>query len=484
MYGDILFGAQGEDVVAGTHGTEPISVLDDRMPDLAARLKEYSDLLEHHYRDVCDIEFTIEDGRLWLLQTRIGKRSPQAALRIAIEMAEDPGFPLSRSEAVERVARHLADPPTTAEDSRGDAEAITVALGASPGTGAGRIATSPEMAVEMSERGESVILVRPETSPDDVRGMTRAAGILTSTGGLASHAAVVARGWGIPAVVGASEVKVGDGTVEIAGRSFSTEDSLTIDGATGEVFAGALAGRRHIVPEAATLLEWAEEAGIPITGEEAVAESRGTGEGPTPDGVVRALFIKGFVMPDGAAPVLGCSEPEAVAALEALAGEGLAEESGGMFQLTEAGKERGAELMAADREAWGQDRAEAGLEGFLPLDARMKVVVTAWQMREEDGQPVVNDHSDEEYDAAVLADFARLAGEADEWIAPLCEELPRLAAYRTRLSDAAGRVAGGDPAYIASPRVDSYHNVWFELHEDLIHLAGRTREDEVAAGRA
>ena len=114
LYGDLMFNAQGEDVVAGTHQTEPIAVLDQRMPSIGAELRTYSTTLERHYADVCDIEFTIEEGRLWMLQTRIGKRSPQAALRIAVEMAEDDDFPLSKAEAVERVARYLADPSTGA----------------------------------------------------------------------------------------------------------------------------------------------------------------------------------------------------------------------------------------------------------------------------------------------------------------------------------------------------------------------------------
>ena len=112
LYGDVLFDAQGEDVVAGTHATGSVSILDERLPTVAAGLREVAARLEHHYTDLCDIEFTIERGRLWLLQVRVGKRSPQAALRIAVDMAEDPAFPLTRREAVERVAHLLADPPT------------------------------------------------------------------------------------------------------------------------------------------------------------------------------------------------------------------------------------------------------------------------------------------------------------------------------------------------------------------------------------
>jgi pyruvate,orthophosphate dikinase len=303
LYGDVMFNAQGEDVVAGTHTTEPITVLDERMPDIAGELRRYGDLLERHYTDVCDIEFTIEQGRLWLLQTRIGKRSPQAAVRIAVEMAEADGFPLTRVEAVERVKRHLADPPTMIGARTVDVPVVANGLGASPGLVFGEIATTPEAAVVMAEEGRSVILVRRETSPDDVHGMAKAVGILTSTGGLASHAAVVARGWGIPAVVGAAGVRVAGDTVSIGDHTYAAGDLLTIDGTSGEVYAGAVDGGATIVPEATTLLAWARELGIEVIQPTAKAEAQvapelATEAGvPTVDMVVRALLVKGFAIP-------------------------------------------------------------------------------------------------------------------------------------------------------------------------------------------
>jgi pyruvate,orthophosphate dikinase len=490
MYGDVMFDAQGEDVVAGTHQTEPIAVLDQRMPELAAELRRYAGTLERHYADVCDIEFTIERGRLWMLQTRIGKRSPQAALRIAVEMAEDEGFPLTRADAVRRVAGYLADPPKRADRPTGAAPAVTAGLGASPGRATGHIATSPDAAVAMADAGDHVILVRRETSPDDVHGMARAAGILTSTGGLASHAAVVARGWGIPAVVGASAVEIEDEAVKIAARRFRVGDVLTIDGDTGEVFEGTVGGTMEIVPEAATLLSWAADLGIEITGrdeEDRIMQETeaAPGEGqPTVETVIRLLAIKGFVTPDGLAESLMATPDVASDLLNRMTADGVAELAGPMFRLSGDGKAMGAELIAADRDAWGADSAGAALDGFLPLDQRMKVIVTAWQMREVDGAQVMNDHSDAEYDAGVLDDFAALHADAAEWLAILTGGLPRLGHYLSRLERAADKVAAGDHSYIASPRVDSYHNIWFELHEDLILLAGRTREDEVAAGRA
>ena len=491
LYGDIMFEAQGEDVVAGTHQPEPISELAHRMPAVAEELQGYANVLEHYYADVCDIEFTIEQGRLWLLQNRIGKRSPQAALRIAVEMAEDADFPLSRSQAVERVARHLVDPPTETVERGADARVVASGLGASPGVVSGAIATTPDGAVKMAESGEEVILIRRETSPDDVHGMVKAVGVLTTTGGLTSHAAVVARGWGIPAVVGAASVRVHGEEVTIGDRRFAVGDVVTIDGGSGEVFAGAVDTGTEILAEAATLLGWADELGIKITspreedpteaGPAAVSAETGP---PTSDVLLRALFVKGMATPDNLAEAFFTTPNEVASVLDRMAADGLAEVVGGMFQLTDDGKLVGNEKIMADRDLLGPKSASEALETFLPLDERMKEIVTAWQMREFQGQMVINDHTDAAHDAAVLGDFASLHSDAAPWVDSLSSGLPRLGRYGQRLRRAGDLVGEGDHKYIASPIVDSYHSVWFELHEDLILLAGRTRADEVAAGRA
>jgi pyruvate,orthophosphate dikinase len=488
LYGDVMFRAQGEDVVAGTHQTEPIAVLDTKLPAIGAELRGYAEALERYYADVCDIEFTIERGRLWMLQTRIGKRSPQAALRIAVEMAEDEDFPLTRAQAVQRVAHLLADPPKTISERGSDTAAVATGLPASPGLASGEIAVTPEAAIAVAEAGRPVILVRAETSPDDVHGMGRAAGILTATGGLASHAAVVARGWGIPAVVGASEVKVGADSISIGEHTLAVGDQLSIDGSSGEVFLGAVGGEVTIVPEAATLLSWAEELGIeipaPAATEAAAPGAPSEGGGLTPQMGLRALLIKGFTTPDGLVPAFQTTEEEAGAVLGRLADDGLAQLAGGMYKLTGDGTTVARGLIDADRAQWGPANAEAALDAFLPFDHRMKAVVTGWQMREVDGQQTINDHSDAAYDASVLADLQALHAEVAAWLAPLQAGLPRLAEYEARLERASAAVRDGDHRYIASPRVDSYHSIWFEFHEDLILLAGRSRADEVAAGRA
>ena len=493
VYGDVMFNAQGEDVVAGTHRTEPIGVLDERMPAVGRQLRAYATRLERHHRDLCDIEFTIEHGTLWMLQCRVGKRSPQAALRIALDMAEDPTFPLTRAEAVRRVAGILARPPTTATGHERRGPALATGLPASPGVASGEIATTPDAAVAIAEAGRKVILVRAETSPDDVHGMARAVGILTSSGGLASHAAVVARGWGIPAVVGTSAMHVDGDVVTIADHTFRAGETISIDGASGEVFAGSIEDDRVVVPEAATLLAWAAELGIPLgtvdPGEPVAvaAGSVGSGEPPAPvtaDDVLRALVVKGYATPETVATALLSAPGEASAMLGRLAADGLAEIAAGSFRLTPDGKAAGRALIAADAERWGAGNATAALDAFLALDVRMKETVTAWQMRDVDGAQAFNDHADAAYDAHVLGELAALHADASAWLRPQAAGLPRLAAYLERLQRAVAAAMAGDSRFVASPRVDSCHGVWFELHEDLILLAGRSRADEVAAGRA
>jgi pyruvate,orthophosphate dikinase len=495
LYGDVMFNAQGEDVVAGTHRTEPIAILDERMPEIGRELRDYATRLERHNRDLCDIEFTIEHGKLWMLQCRIGKRSPQAALRIARDMAMEPDFPLTRDEAVRRVAGILANPPKVATEREPGTTALATGLPASPGLASGEVATSPEAAVAAADAGRTVILVRAETSPDDVHGMARSAGILTSCGGLASHAAVVARGWGIPAVVGASAVQVDDGVVTIGERILRAGDTITIDGGSGEVFAGAIAGASVVVPEAPVLLAWAAELGIPI-GEPAAPVSGAVpapGPAPTPDrpfqgvsadDLVRMLVVKGYATPEAAAAALLATADEVSASLDRLVADGLVEQAAGSFRLTADGKSIGRERIAADAARWGEENAGAALDAFLALDHRMKETVTAWQMREVDGAQTFNDHADPAYDARILADLDALHVDASAWSRQLEAGLPHLAVYRQRLDRAAAATASGDHRFVASPRVDSYHGIWFELHEELILLAGRSRAGEVAAGRA
>ena len=469
LYGDFLFNAQGEDVVAGTHATTQLSVLGERLPEVGEELDRQASLLENHYRDLCDIEFTVEDGRLWLLQVRVGKRSPRAALRIAIDMAEDVEFPLTREEAVQRVAALLADPPRTFVPRGEKPPLIATGLAASPGIGSGSVVSSSAAAVEAADRGESVILVRPETSPEDVGGMARAAGVLTMRGGLASHAAVVARGWGIPAVVGAD------------GISFDDGELITIDGSTGEVFRGRLEGDWETAPEAETLLGWAAELGIEIVASEpddgAEAAAPVADADLTADDVLRAVAIKGSASSEQAAESAGSSPERVQPLVEKLQADGLLHTAAGQLRPTPRGKLRVGELFEADRARVGEAQANELLDEFHALDGRMKEIVTAWQVRDVAGEQALNDHSDAAYDAEILERLAALDADTAAWLAPLSAQLSRVGVYRSRLAHALDLTQGGDQRYVASPRVESYHGVWFELHEDLIRLAGKKRSD-------
>jgi pyruvate,orthophosphate dikinase len=255
LYGDYLPHAQGEDVVSGVARTLPIQQLAEQAPHVFEQLRTVLRRLEIYYRDLCDVEFTVEGGRLWLLQTRAGKRTATAAVRIAADLARDPEIKLTADEAAQRAPAELRERARLEilAASRRDSGAhalLTKGLGASPGRATGGIALDSEAAVEAEG---PVILVRPHTSPEDVAGMSAAAGILTSTGGLVSHAAVVAREWGTPAVVGAHEVEIDDDGVRIAGLVLKAGDTITIDGETGEVWRGEIGDAARSLSDADVL---------------------------------------------------------------------------------------------------------------------------------------------------------------------------------------------------------------------------------------
>jgi len=259
-YGDFLLNAQGEDVVAGIRQTEPLSALADRFPAIHDELNGIFERLERHYRDMLDTEFTIEQGKLWMLQTRVGKRTGRAALRIAVEMTTQPEIRLSHAEAVMRVTSEHLDQllhPQLKGEHKG---LVAKGLAASPGAGIGRAYFDAADVVAAAARGEQAVLVRTETSPDDVAGMQAAAAVLTSHGGLVSHAAVVARGWGIPAVVGAGSITVERRHFTANGVTVREGEWLSVDGTSGEVMLGQLELAPAVPPpEFATILGWADD---------------------------------------------------------------------------------------------------------------------------------------------------------------------------------------------------------------------------------
>ncbi len=273
LYGEFLVNAQGEDVVAGIRTPQALTEearresnaekpsLETLMPQAFAEFRRICETLENHYRDMQDIEFTIQEGKLWMLQCRSGKRTTLAALKIAADMARA-GL-ISKEEAIIRIEATQLDQllhPTI--DPAAERKIVTMGLPASPGAACGEIVFSPDDAEKLKAQGRSVILVRAETSPEDIHGMHAAAGILTARGGMTSHAAVVARGMGRPCVSGASALRINleARTVSASGVTLKERDLITIDGSTGQVLQGEVAMRQpELTGDFATLMEWADK---------------------------------------------------------------------------------------------------------------------------------------------------------------------------------------------------------------------------------
>ena len=330
-YGDFLINAQGEDVVAGIRNTEDLDHLGKHFPEIHKELLEIFLRLEAHYHDMCDTEFTIEQGKLWMLQTRVGKRTGAAALKMAVDMTKGTGkgaakWSITKEEALMRVAADHLDQvlhPTFAKKGK----AMAKGLGASPGAAVGKVYFTADDAVAAAEgRGEAVILVRSETSPEDVHGMMVAKGILTARGGLVSHAAVVARGWGTPAVVGADAVKIDGKQFSVGDVVVNEGDLISIDGTTGEIILGALELKAAEPPaEFHTILTWADKV---RKGELAVRANADTGEdaavargyGAEGIGLCRTehMFLAADRLPVVRRMILAKTEAEEAAALEEL----------------------------------------------------------------------------------------------------------------------------------------------------------------------
>ncbi len=262
LYGEYLINAQGEDVVAGIRTPNPISTLEDDMPEIYDEFVAIANRLEQHYKDMQDMEFTIENEKLYILQTRNGKRTVAAALKIAVDLVEE-GM-ISQEEAVLKVDPKQLDAvlhPAFDEKALAAAEVLATGLPASPGAAAGKVYFTAESAKDAHENGERVILVRLETSPEDIEGMAAARGILTVRGGMTSHAAVVARGMGTCCVAGCGEIKINEaeGFFTVKGKTFKKGDYISLDGTTGNVYGEDISTvDPEISGDFATLMGWAD----------------------------------------------------------------------------------------------------------------------------------------------------------------------------------------------------------------------------------
>lgn len=269
FYGEFLINAQGEDVVAGIRTPQPVAQMAKWNKKVYDQLIKIKDKLEKHYRDVQDIEFTIEKGKLYMLQTRNGKRTGAAAVKIACDMVKEKL--ITEKEAVMRIPAgdltQLLLPsfsPSAKTKAKKDGNLLTVGLPASPGAAFGKLAFTAAEAVDRTLEGEKVLLVRKETNPEDIDGMHSAAGILTSTGGMTSHAAVVARGWGRCCVAGAGEIQIDEKgrKIKVNGKTYTHKDVLSIDGSTGEVMAGEVETQTpKLSGDFSTVMKWADKHG-------------------------------------------------------------------------------------------------------------------------------------------------------------------------------------------------------------------------------
>ena len=544
-WGEWLPRAQGEEVVSGQGTPQPLGVLRDQLPEVHGELMHATATLEADARDIVDIEFTVESGRLWLLQSRVAKRSPQAAVHSAVAFAEE-GL-ISKEEALSRLdvdqARRLSllRLAPQAEQRR----PLIVGHAACPGVASGVVVTDPQEAEARARRGENVMLARATTSPEDLPGIIAARGVMTEQGGSTSHAAVVSRELGRPCVVGCGENTV----TALAGQP------VTLDGGSGRVWAGDLAVEQSdeaSIGDVRKLLEWGmplipielsstrcpppdavdldalgegwrtalkqditvrgrvldTDAGIraaraarvraavvryPLAAllaclepaqREAAAEpawgsARVTRSGAISElSLLRLAGLKGRASADVLADSLALTRDATLASYAPLCERGLCIQDGGIVRLTPAGRERATALLAEERAHIHIPAVAALYEDFRIFNAELKQIMTAWQLK-PDG--TTNDHGDAGYDAAVLQRLADLHTHVGPLLERLARLTPRLQSYRARLGRAAARIAAGDGGYVAQVIADSYHTVWFELHEDLLSLAGLTRQGHAPA---
>jgi pyruvate,orthophosphate dikinase len=545
-WGEWLQRAQGEEVVAGHRTPKPLDQLREQMPQVHTELMRATATLEADARDIQDIEFTVECGRLWLLQQRVAKRSPQAAVRAAVAFAEE-GL-ISKQQAVRRLSAEQVRQLPALELAPQAAMQRPVAVGepACAGVASGVVVVHPEEAEAAARRGEDVILARPTTSPDDLHGIIAARGLITEHGGSTSHAAVVSRELGRPCVVGC-----GSNTVTALDGQ-----RVTLDGATGRIWGGNLAIERTAEassPDLRKLLEWGlplvpmqllqvDEAaagfvdldsfgedwraalapGLAVRGHVldtdegicaatvagvraaavryrlpallaclACAAEAALGQKPPPAVVapaagisdltlLRLAGLKGRASADVLGDALSLPAEVAAASYAPLCDQGLCTGIGGSLRLTREGRAKLAELLAEERAHADRNAVLAVYEDFCVFNHELKQIMTAWQLKREGA---ANDHQDAGYDHAVLERLADLHRRAGPLLRRLGELSPRMAAYGVRLDRAAERIDAGDHSYVAKLITDSYHTVWFELHEDLISLAGLTRDALARAGR-
>jgi pyruvate,orthophosphate dikinase len=466
-FGDYLARAQGEDVVAGTHAVQGLEALAAQLPDVHTELMGVLRTLERHYRDMCDVEFTVSGGRLYVLQTRVGRRSPLAAVRIAVEMARDEDFPLTRAEAIARIDADSLQQLAVLGRIEPGSEPFGQGLAASPGVGVGALCCDPDRAAELASGGKAVVLARPETSPADVHGMVASAGLVTTLGGVVSHAAVVARGWAIPAICSLAGATVEEGGIRVGGVFVAEGETVTVDGTNGVLYRGdCRAQDGGDVPELRTLREWAAE----LSSDEAAAAAPSGARAVSLFEIVRTVQLKGLCAADRAAASLHADAAAIESAIAA--NEPFFKTTPRGYALTPEGRAWAAEQLRAEAAALAEGALEPVYERFVPLNTLFKQIVSEWQIAGAQGERSPDD----------VARLAASIGDLHAQLSPLVVEsgevVARLAGYGRRFAGALAALQAGDATMLASPMKDSYHTVWFEYHEELIALTGRDRANE------
>ncbi len=479
IMGDVLRSAQGEDVVSGAHKPLRLREMESMWPVVWTDLVRVTRILECDQRDLVDIEFTVEEGSLWLLQVRRGKRSALAAFRIAVEMADDPDFPLTRAEAVERCLPHLASPPLVASNNGDRPEAVVVlasGLGASPGRAIGVLCTSVAEAVRLEAEGVDVVLVRRETAPADIQGIAASVGLVTTLGGRVSHAAVVTRAWGKVAVVGAADLALVDGGIDSA-HGFVKEGTLvTVDGTDGRLLLGAHPLDGALPATVLTIREWQAELATQnhsLSGQTSSEDRTATSE--TLDfHLLHLLRIKGMASNSTLSAITGQSLEACLEHLRENASLGFVQyvEARELWRLLPTGRDHHAELLT--KELAGRDLSSLRYLDFMELNGECKIICTDWQLRAGE----LNDHSDETYDQQIRSRLRALHDRARPVVRSFAAILPWTQRYAARLDAALARVEGGDEKAVTGVMCDSYHDIWMDLLEDLILTQGIDRAEE------
>ena len=463
--GDYVIRGQGEDVVAGGTAVSNLKALEDQNVKIYSELLEIIRMLEHHYRDMCDVEFTVEKGELYILQNRVGKRSAAAAIKIAVDMGTDTDFPLTQLEAAHRVSEEQIQEVQKIRGVITDDFPLASGIPASSGVGSGELCLSVERAIQCRKKNRPFVLARQETSPNDIPGIIGAQGLITMLGGMASHAAVVARSWGIPAVTSLQKANLTDDGFMLQSILVPEGTTITVDGSRGEIFLGDLPTTINEIPlELQTLLDWKATEGARGSSEIKLFELAASPESTV--AVLKIVKLKGMCTSDQISQALLVSDKDSTKVISNC-GEFL-EKVGDYYSLGDVGRELLLNDLSEKQVLIPIADLEQLHQQFLELDSEFKSLVTDWQLTQEKNESDLKElHSRLEI----------ITTETSSGLIQLENIDKTFRRYVPLFEIALDGIRDGDSSMIASPLKDSYHTLWFELHQELIDLTGISRAD-------